>query len=593
MPPSIDGVTPKRLALIVQEILIPVTYTFSGGGGGDDLKQLPSKKTATKLNKEKSIVISSEQPVSLSLADKMFVNYHGTDFLKKNFSAGEYKKLQLDDNYECFSQIELFLSNENVYQNLKELVLSGCVTPSSSDPAMEIKTITLNVADLLGSGASLASPVTVKIEEYSHSLHFKEVTAAPKTLLLPSRLLTYMLDLKREVKKIVALAKQSDAIQDGNVLSGRRIEEVIQFVYEQSWSLKQYNLENVEMIKSVVEIPDTFKPKKQRPLDGSFFPKGIVCYLAYVCEQTRITDEFYHLFLGDGKELDNSAASSRADSRRKTNEEKKKPKGKAGKMSEYDGMLIEHRHQEVKLLMDASGNQYDRLTVAVCQKEALYKSIESRANKQFDRCQICIHDLKDAEALQMNNMWQKYLNLTDEVDASMEHWKTAMKEAEAFRQGDTTRDEITQLLGRKRKVAYVDLTAEDDKMSSSTPSVVKNRMVSKFATPPKLLWNVDKEYCGSELATPPSVSSQKVSGTVTREATGSLVSAKCSFCNIMPTNHYCYFETPTSGWHFAGKRTQLYCGRPFCLAECVQKYQYQDSDNASSLCPLHHPDSLK
>jgi hypothetical protein len=418
MPISKGGVTPKRLALIVQEILIPVTYTFSGGGGGDDIKQLPSKKNATKLNKEKSIEISSEQPVSLSLADKMFVNYHGTDFLKKNFSAEEYKKLQLDDSYECYSQIELFTSQESVYQNLKELVLCGCVPPSSSNPSMEIKTITLNVARLLGSGASLASPMTVQIEEYSHTLHFKEVTSAPKTpktLLLPAWLLSYMLDLKREVKKIVVLAKQSDAIQDGNVLSGRRIEEVIQFVYEQTWNLKQYNLENMEMIKSVVEIPDTFKPKEQCPLDGSFFPKEIVCYLAYVCEQTRITNEFYHLFLGDGKELDNSVASSRADSRRQKNEEKKKPKCTVGKMSESDGMLIEHRHQEVKLLMDASANQDDRLTVAVCQKEALYKSIESRADKQFDRCQICIHDLKDAKALQLNS--KKYFKAARESNS--------------------------------------------------------------------------------------------------------------------------------------------------------------------------------
>jgi len=158
------------------------------------------------------------------------------------------------------------------------------------------------------------------------------------------------------------------------------------------------------------------------------------------------------VFLGDGKELDNSVASSRADSRRKKNEEKKKPKCTVGKMSESEGMLIEHRHQEVKLLMDASANQDDRLTVAVCQKEALYKSIESRADKQFDRCQICIHDLKDAKALQLNSMWQKYLNLADEVDTAMEQWKIAMKVAEDFRQGDTTRDEITQLLGRKRKV---------------------------------------------------------------------------------------------------------------------------------------------
>jgi hypothetical protein len=40
--PFFNGVTPIRRALIVQEILVPVTYTFSGGGGGDDLKQLPS-----------------------------------------------------------------------------------------------------------------------------------------------------------------------------------------------------------------------------------------------------------------------------------------------------------------------------------------------------------------------------------------------------------------------------------------------------------------------------------------------------------------------------------------------------------------------
>jgi|AntRauTorckE5430_2_1112549.scaffolds.fasta_scaffold35970_1 hypothetical protein len=40
--PFFNGVIPIRRALIVQEILVPVTYTFSGGGGDDDLKQLPS-----------------------------------------------------------------------------------------------------------------------------------------------------------------------------------------------------------------------------------------------------------------------------------------------------------------------------------------------------------------------------------------------------------------------------------------------------------------------------------------------------------------------------------------------------------------------
>jgi len=60
----------------------------------------------------------------------------------------------------------------------------------------------------------------------------------------------------------------------------------------------------------------------------------------------------------------------------------------------------------------------------------------------------------------------------------------------------------------------------------------------------------------------------------------------------MPTNHYCYFETSTSGWHFAGNGTKLYCGRAFCLAECARKYQYEDCDNASNLCPSHHPEAL-
>lgn len=69
------------------------------------------------------------------------------------------------------------------------------------------------------------------------------------------------------------------------------------------------------MIITASAPPDDWEPDTSFEDETDWFPSGWPCYIAYVCEYTRITDDYLHMFDGDGKNLSKSGAKSRKESR--------------------------------------------------------------------------------------------------------------------------------------------------------------------------------------------------------------------------------------------------------------------------------------
>ena len=111
------SLTLKKLHSIAKEIILPVNYYTAGGGSGDDMKKQDEKKTETKVDKSGAINVASEQQVQMSLAKRVWLTWHGTDFLKRKMETNDFEKLRLDGK-EYVSHVELFCAGNGDFQGL-------------------------------------------------------------------------------------------------------------------------------------------------------------------------------------------------------------------------------------------------------------------------------------------------------------------------------------------------------------------------------------------------------------------------------------------------------------------------------------------
>ena len=87
------SLTLKKLHSIAKEIILPVNYYTAGGGSGDDMKKRDGKKTETKVDKSGAINVASNQPVQMSFATRVWLTWHGTDFLESKMETNDFEKL--------------------------------------------------------------------------------------------------------------------------------------------------------------------------------------------------------------------------------------------------------------------------------------------------------------------------------------------------------------------------------------------------------------------------------------------------------------------------------------------------------------------
>lgn len=166
----------------------------------------------------------------------------------------------------------------------------------------------------------------------------------------------YYDDDMRGVKKILAYEKVF-LDRKGEIPSGKTVNDLLGYIWGQSW--EEYN--ELKMKKKIREdkkkkvddsvsqldsdiadddlddandkmdesddnvattvLPDNYKCPDIVP-DGKWYPAGYPTYFCYVCPFTRVNDEYVHLFMGDGKQLDESKAMNRKEERQKKMKEK-------------------------------------------------------------------------------------------------------------------------------------------------------------------------------------------------------------------------------------------------------------------------------
>ena len=225
------------------------------------------------------------------------------------------------------------------------------------------------------------------------------------------------------------------------------------------------------------------------PTDGSYIPFGLIAYIVYVCETTRISENFTHMFLGDAKSLDNSNALGRKAHRTKVRKENHNNnnnnngnpnKRKSDLVERMSTESVEQLHQRARLIMDLSDKKHERLVLAAAQYSEHYKTLSSDKDKEFEKATIIVTDMKNIAQRQACKNWRNYLSLDEECTSSRLKWNNALSEAEEFRKKDASYQQAATLL------SSIDNPVDKDDVSIDLTSPVPTRYLNtknRSATP--------------------------------------------------------------------------------------------------------------
>ena len=186
----------------------------------------------------------------------------------------------------------------------------------------------------------------------------------------------YYDDNMRGVRKIMAYEKVF-LDNNGDIPSGKTVNDLLGYIWGQAWeehnelkmkkkireekkkkmddSISQLDSDtadnDVDDINDKVEEGDdcdeaTALPENYKcpdiSLDGKWYPAGYPTYFCYVCPFTRVNDEYIHLFMGDGKQLDGSKAMNRKEERQKKMNKKNLQRDKNEWEKERTGQRVLH-----------------------------------------------------------------------------------------------------------------------------------------------------------------------------------------------------------------------------------------------------------
>ena len=268
-----------------------------------------------------------------------------------------------------------------------------------------------------------------------------------------------------DVKKLMALEKKYLGT-DGKIPSGKNVDDLVHYIWIESWKQKflreqktkgtsvpvvAAGKQTVESMSSdseeEVATPeidingiesgelehDAAIPDLQ--LNGKWFPKGWPVYVCYVFSHTRCTDSYYHLFVGGGKELDESAAKSRTQERKQLAESKTKKRKAALGRGEERGMDIMDKQRSVQLLSGESKDMHYRLSdcVATCH----LKISNIMEDKKMVWQQLVVESENDATQMKCLPEWGEFTQLKSDHKEAKEALKKAELDLNAFMLNDS------------------------------------------------------------------------------------------------------------------------------------------------------------
>jgi len=360
----------------LQSIILPPIWDSIKSGGECKAKSSKNKKSGTVPAGKK------EQEQQLNL------KFHGSHFL------------QLNDEKQ-FSYIESFVNMIKPFDEFigkfatVEIVAAEADPPAVTEAAPLVAT---EAAPLVGTEAPPPGKTETKIRlnleklmrreesvvlgkegrRVHLQLHFKVL----RYWLKGSKVLTSGTTLKRLIAATEAGVRKLHSyemkfkLSNGEDRSGTNEEDLLNFVLERAWAEVQFRSlarEDRKLAKTPVDadgasdadsdfaisevqcLGTTSPPNEWTPaqaMNATWIPDGWPCYIAYVCEKTRCTDKYLHLFTGGADNVSSSSAKSRKEIRVEQKEKDDEDRKYAGEfeLGGKRGVSIE----ETSLLLNTS-----------------------------------------------------------------------------------------------------------------------------------------------------------------------------------------------------------------------------------------------
>ena len=146
-----------------------------------------------------------------------------------------------------------------------------------------------------------------------------------------------------------------------------------------------------------------------------------------------------------------------------------------------------------------SDKKHDRLVLATAQYAEHFKLLSNEKEKEFEKVQIMVSDMKNSVEREVCSNWKNYLALEAECNASRLKWNQTLAEAEGFRNTDGSHEEAANLLGCS--TALVDAGDSSIDLTSPVPTKFNNRFRSE--TPHSEMTGLsgvnDSDSCDAEL----------------------------------------------------------------------------------------------
>eukprot|EP00979_Chaetoceros_neogracilis_P001067 scaffold196_cov225-Chaetoceros_neogracile.AAC.1 len=428
---------------VLQSLILVAAYGAVAGG--------ESMKKGSKKNQR-------DDEVGSNLAELLFQSYHGSEYLGVVDKEGNDRMSHVAMFCDMTGPFEAMEGKNFVTVKTNQQVVADDGVKRTSE------TVTLSIDILLGMIGNWVITPDIKENLHLSALPNKRYADNADKVVSARTLLTKWESLVRDVKKIVAHECHFNG-PDGQLPSGTKFEDFLQYVWEQEWKKLQYGKNGANKKKErstalaaetdadmedgidgisvrdsdeFAKVPDNYVPP-EIVKDGKWFPPGLCVYMAYVSPLTRFSDNYVQFFKGDAQSLDSSSAKTRSAERKekmtKKHEQKthkvKEEENNAGRSMSFVDPL-----QTANLLQRRSAEDFNRLTMICHTRQMLYESCVSEMEKCWDKCRILIEDMRDKTQKAECMEWSMYCSARDAVKQAKQDWTSAAKDQSSFSKVD-------------------------------------------------------------------------------------------------------------------------------------------------------------
>lgn len=317
-------------------------------------------------------------------------------------------------------------------------------------------------------------------------LHQSTMSGTKATLVSGRTLLNTLQKDMKGVKKLLALEKKF-LNSDGQLPSGTNEEDLIEYIWKESWKQhsfikkkqndqkqqKENNNEGPVEVSDhdlltthydldadqLYEIPEDYEVPELKS-NGAWYPQGYPVYLLYVSKITRVYDDFVHLYVGDGKSLDEDKNVRSRKEEREFLAKKKKDEKKA-MVGNGTSNIIKQQLDELIAVRQSRADD-NRHTERLRTVDSQIRSVENDMKITMSFLQT-FYD--DREEMKMSDEWKEYLDLKEKK-------KRLNREFEEIKG-----EEVGIFSSKKRKVDVLQLDAGENEVTKKNKDKNEHEVV--------------------------------------------------------------------------------------------------------------------